>query len=105
MWIEKLKQLDTNRISLEEGLELRACARHLSNEYDLAAIPVPEWLSEVTSVLAKDIAGRTRDAIEKRLAELKAQELGLESAAEKRERIKREREALEAKLGSVQQPA
>lgn len=100
--VERLRGLDAEQLTVDEMIELRGGARLLEAEYQAQAYEVPEWLRERTQLLDRELAARRTDQIRKRLKELEAQELGLETATEKRDRIKAERERLQAALG---QPA
>ncbi len=104
--LQQLSNLDVNRITLEEALELRALGSLVRGEFERALVPVPEAMSEALRTLSKDIDERRRDSLEKRLKDISSQEAGLLSAAEKRERLAKEREAIEAQLkpSGVPQP-
>ncbi len=102
---ETLKSLVLERMDMDDLIEHSAQAKHLMREREEHGLTNPEWLTDTLNGLTREIKLKSRDELEKRLRELRAQESGLETMTEKRERIKREREALEAKLGAVSQPA
>lgn len=99
--LDQLKRLDVDRMQLDETLALAAFAKSLHAEYDARAIPAPEWLDDSVRTLNREISMRTRDALEMRLKEIRAQKTQLESAGEKRERLAREEEELTAKLAGT----
>lgn len=99
--ISQLKQLNPDAASLDQMIILSAFAKILEAEYGAKQISRPEWLDDSQRTLAREIQARTRDAKELRLRELEQAEKSLESATEKRERIRKEREALQAELATT----
>lgn len=98
--LEQLKRLDIDRISLEEMLALAAFAKSLHAEYDLRNIPSPEWLDDKIRLLNREIGARSRDALEMRLREVRAQQTQLLTPAEKRAKLAEEEARLQAQLGT-----
>lgn len=96
--IATLKQLNTDRSSLDELVALSVGAKQLRSEYEANMLPVPAWLSGALKAISTEISMKRRDSLEKRRAEILAQQAGLESAQEKRERLARELEELESAL-------
>lgn len=97
--VERLRGLDAEQLTVDEMIELRAGARSLAQEYQTQVYEVPEWLTERTALLDRELAARRADTLRKRLKELDAQELNLESAEEKRARLREERDRVKAALG------
>lgn len=96
--VERLRGLDAEQLSPDEMVELRAGAGLLQDQYLRSQYEVPEWLKERLTLLDRELAARRVDAIRKRLKEIDAQELNLETAEEKRKRLREERERLASAL-------
>lgn len=100
--LEQLKNLDVDRISLENAVALAAFGRALRDEYDHRGITdVPDWLTANLKKLGQEIQMRTADSIEKRLTEAKSRLDALIPASERRQQLKEEIAALEKKLGTT----
>lgn len=97
--VERLRGLDAEALTVDEMVELRAGARQLEEEYRAQAYEIPEWLTERVNLLGRELAARRADAIRKRLKEIDAAEINLETAEEKRTRLREERERLTSALG------
>jgi hypothetical protein len=100
--VERLRGLDAETLTVDEMIELRSGARLLAREYESAKYEVPEWLLEKDQLLTRELDARRADTIRKRLKEIDAAELGLESADEKRTRLREERDRLKTALGTPQ---
>lgn len=96
--LEELRNFNVERASLDEMLLVERDLDGLRASYERRAVPTPEWLADQISTLNTEITRRTKDDLERRLKELDAQEAGLMSATEKRERLAKEREAIRARL-------
>lgn len=103
--LKRLSQQDVDGKVLEELVLLSASARLLYGEYMALGADVPEWLNDGKRILEREIQLRTSDEVQRRLRELDAEERGLESRDEKRQRIQRERDALQRKAGMIPVPA
>jgi signal transduction histidine kinase len=97
--LEQLRKFNKDNTNLEEMMSLSAFAKGLRAEYETRSIPVPEWLTSSLTTLGHEITSKTRDQLEKRKRELMAQASGLESAEEKRKRIAKELQEIDAQLG------
>ena len=97
--VERLRGLDAEQLNTDEMIELRAGARTLAQEYTSQSYEIPEWLTERTALLERELKARRTDTLAKRLKEIDAAELSLESAAEKRQRLADERARIRAALG------
>lgn len=103
---EQLKNLQFDRLDMDDLIEHSVQARHLIAERENHSLSQPEWLTDVMASLTREIKLKSRDELEKRRKELMAQQSGLETLTEKRERINRELATLDAKLGvGEKQPA
>lgn len=100
--IERLRGLDAEQLSEDEMIELRAGATILEAQYVSSGYEVPEWLTERAVLLDRELAARRTDVLKKRLKQLDAQELTLETTEEKRGRLREERARLQAALGTSQ---
>ena len=94
-----LRNLNLNRMSVDEAIYLLGDAKAFRDNYAGFAIEVPEWLNDAISSLEKDVRARRRDELERRLKEAVARRASLRTAEEKRtatdEEIKRLEEALD----------
>lgn len=99
--VNELKSLNTDASTLDQMIALSAFAKILEAEYGAKQVSRPEWLDDAQRTLAREIQSRTRDAKELRLREIEHSERALEEKAEKRERLRKEKEALQAELAKV----
>lgn len=99
--IERLRGIDTDARTPDELIELRTGARLLEQEYGLQRYSIPDWLKDAGKTLDTELARRRADYIQKRLRELDAQDLAGRTETEKREDRARERERLQAELGTA----
>lgn len=93
--IAKLKNLDLERMDLDDAVELLTLANSLRITYDAEQVEVPEWLDTSVRELKREIRTRQQDSRERRLKELKARREALATTEEKRSKIDREIEELE----------
>ena len=99
--IQLLKRLASSiqSQSIEDMLLLYAQAKQLRAEYEAFALDEPEWLSDALRLLSREIRLQTEDRLALRLKELEQAERGLMTTGEKREALRKEREALEIRMG------
>lgn len=88
--LNKLKNFDALRMSVEELLELSAYARALKAEYDYNNMDIPEWLEGQIKSLKREINTRNAEALEARKRDLEARLEGLKTNREKREELEKE---------------
>lgn len=91
-----LKDLDKDRLDLEELVTFSNLARTLRIEYEALGVEVPEWLDNRTRELRREVKTRQADAIEKRIREAKSRLSALATPDEKRAALKAEIDRLEA---------
>lgn len=96
--LDRLKQLDVDKLSLDDAVELAVDAKALRAEYERRTLPVPEVLDDSLRSLDRDIEARRRDALELRLKEVRRQRAATMSAEEKRQKLAAEEADLEALL-------
>ena len=99
--LQQLKTFNADASSLDQMVWFSAVAKILESEYSARGIARPEWLDDCQRTLAREIQSRTRDAKELRLREIEQSERALEEKAEKRDRLRKEKEALQAELAKV----
>lgn len=95
---EKLRNLNIDRLSVDEAVFLLTSAKTFAAGYAEIGIPVPEWLGDNIRSLEKDVKSRQRDEMERRLREAKTRRNSLRTAEEKRKDIDEEIARLEAAL-------
>lgn len=98
---DRLRNLDVERLSLDEAIELSAFAKILRVEFEAQQSEVPDYVSLALKSLGREIHARQADALEKRLRELKLRREALKPAEKRRQETDDEIAALEAKLGST----
>jgi uncharacterized small protein (DUF1192 family) len=98
---EKLRGLDVERYTVDELVELRAGARLLLQEYQLANYQVPEWLTDRVTILDAEITRLRADSIRKRVRELQVRKGELRTQEQKRQDVENELAVLEAELAKV----
>jgi hypothetical protein len=96
--IERLKNLDADKVDLDELITLSALAKVLRAEYEYYGAEAPAWLDQRLRALGRAIRLRQEDYVEKRLAEAKARLAALKPESEKREDLQKEIQALESRL-------
>jgi len=94
--LERLKNLDLERLDVDEMVAMLAFAKSLAAEYQAQQAPAPEWVDTRAKELKREINTRLADMKEKRKKEIKAKLQSLKSAQERREELTKELEQLEA---------
>ena len=97
--VELLKRFDVDTTSFDDLIALSAFAKVLHAEYEALKTPVPEWLTDAMKSLTRAIAAKQKDAIEKRLKEVRATKATLKTAAERRADLEAEEKELVALIG------
>jgi hypothetical protein len=106
--LSQLKNFVVERLDLEEMFYLSALGKLVRAEYVERALTVPEWLTDQLATLDREINARRRDELEREMKQIRAEEAGLETAQDKRERLARRKAEIEKQLGvgqTVQTPA
>lgn len=98
--LDKIKNLNIERLDIEEGMALAAFGRIVENEYALLSNEAPDWLTDNLKVLRKEIRQRLQDTLESRLVEITSRLDSLSTVEEKREKLKAEAARLKEKLGA-----
>lgn len=93
--LEALKNLNLERMDLDDAVSLSAFARTLKAEYEHCGAEAPQWLDDKTRELRSEIRDRLRDSVQKRLREAKSRLESLATPEEKRDRLRKEIEDLE----------
>lgn len=93
--LQNFKTFTANRMELDELIELAAYGRQIRNEYETHQVEEPAYVGEQLNALRREIAARVADKKAARVASIKQQIAGLETASEKRERLKAELAKLE----------
>lgn len=99
--IEELKNFNVDRADLDTMILIERDLQALVSGYANRRMTAPAWVSDQVTTVSTEIARRSRDELELRLKRLDAEAAGLETASEKRERLKTEREAIMAQLNPV----
>lgn len=98
--LEKLKNLDVERIDLDEAVELSAIGRVVKDEYEKNGAEAPTWIDDRLREVRREIRARQADMIDKRLREAKARRASLKTTEEKRADLDREIAELEKIAGA-----
>ncbi len=96
MELERLKNLDFERLDVDEMVAMSAFARQIATEYDTLLLNRPEWLDVKTVELKREIQTRLADLRDKRMREIRAKIATLKTAEEKRADLAKELAELEA---------
>lgn len=97
--LEKLRNLEVDRLNIEEAVVLAAFGRNFKAEFAFQNCDVPEWLDARLRELSREISVRTQDALEAKLKKAKALRETLKPAEERRAELDTQIADLEAKLG------
>jgi hypothetical protein len=100
--LSQFQNFTADRLAMEELIALAAYGKMLRSEYQNREIAVPSWVTDQLSALDREILVRRRDELEKRRREINGQLATLETPAEKRERLLKEKEALDKQLATGQ---
>lgn len=82
--------------NLDELVAMSAFGKALKAEFEAQKIATPEYVGNSLEAISREIERRVADRRAARIKELKAQESQLQTAAEKREKIRKELEELGA---------
>lgn len=96
LMLERLKNLDVERLDVDDLVALSAFGRQLTEEYKTLQIAAPEWLETRTAELKREIGTRTADIRAKRIREIKSRLAALKTTEEKKTDLAAELAALEA---------
>lgn len=92
--VQRLAAFDSNRADVHDMVDLLSSALGVRQAYYETGVPVPEGLMSGIDTLKAQIDTHKRDAIQKRLKEIKAQKTTLLSVTEKRAALESEEAAL-----------
>lgn len=87
----------TGRMETEDMVELSAYARIYEAEFTALGVETPEWVTNQTKALRREIKARNADALAARLRDLKARREALKAPDEKRRDLDEQIAALEQK--------
>jgi hypothetical protein len=87
--------------NLDELVAMSAFGKSLKAEFEAQKVTVPEYVGDSLVAISREIARRVSDRKAARIRELRAQESGLQTAAERREQIRKELAALESETVGV----
>lgn len=96
--LQLLRSFNPDRADLEDMLALIVFARGLRAAHEEFKVAVPEWLDDKIRALNREIVGKTRDALELRLKEVRQAKTQLMTPSERREALAKEEAELEAQL-------
>ncbi len=96
--LNDLKQLNIERIDLDDAVALAAFGRMVEAEYQHVGAEAPAWLSDNLKELRKEVRQRLADSIERELSEAKSRLDALSTTEEKRSALKEKIDRLTHKL-------
>jgi len=99
--LQQLKNLNIERLDLDEGVALAAFGRAMEAEYAHVSAEAPDWLTDNLKALRKEVRQRLQDTLESRLLEVTSRIESLSTVEEKRAKLREEKERLMAKLGAT----
>jgi hypothetical protein len=102
MLASKLKNIDIDRINLEEAVELYALGAIVQKTYEDMMLETPSYITDGMKVLQREIDARRRDNLEMELRKTNMEMEGLRTAAEKKQDLAARKARLEAALGKAE---
>jgi hypothetical protein len=93
--VDRLRNFDVDRLSLEELVELSAIGRFLTDEFEKTGVEVPEWLSINLKSLRREIKTKIADQVEKTLRDKRTRLASLMPTEERRKKLAEEIAELE----------
>jgi hypothetical protein len=87
--LSQLKNLNLERLALDDALAIYAFGKLLQSEYDAFQVDTPEWLTENMASLKREIQDRVRDELLRGIKLDEAQVESYKSAADKRKEAQR----------------
>lgn len=96
---ERIKSLNTDRMDLDDKVELLAQVTVTEQAYEGVSVPAPDWLVAGKDTLTEEITRSRKDAIKKMISDKKAKLDSLKTADQKRADLRKELAALEKALG------
>lgn len=100
--LEKLKQLNCDRLDLDEAVALHCLASQMESAFASFGVTAPRWLGDSQRALDADIRRRVHDDLRLRLDRAKARREALKTADQKRADAEAEVAGLEALLAGKQ---
>lgn len=97
--LQQLKNLDCERMDVEELIGLSAYGQLVETEYQRLNIDMPSWLRPRLRELDREINARHADQLEERLAAARRKAEKLRTPEEQRHSVNEEIARLEAQLG------
>lgn len=102
--LSKLRALNTERMDLDEIVELTTVGRACEGTYKAHQLPVPTWLTDSLVTLDTELHARRRDALMARKKELEATSASLRTREERALQTARELAEVNDALGGVTKP-
>jgi len=96
--LEKLKNLNIDRMDLDEAIALATLGRATANGYDYYKVPAPKWLENGLRMLDEEINRRRKELLQSRLREVEAEQTALRTREERRADLTAEHARLQAEL-------
>ena len=99
--LDRLRNLDVERLDVDEMVALSLFARDLAEEYKTLGLDAPEWLDVRSTEVRREISTRRADLRDKRIRELRASLSALKTKEERKVELHAELERLEAAAKAV----
>lgn len=99
MTAEKLQQLLTDTISIDNLILAKAALTTLAAGYQELGVEAPEWVVDKFTLVSRELVERNRAELERQLKRAMAQRAGLATPDEKRKSLDEQITNLKAKLG------
>jgi hypothetical protein len=96
MFLDQIKNFNPDTVGIDELVAMKALAKLVKAEFDTIGENAPEWLENKSRLLTREINGRRADKLAARKRELEAELSRLETPAEKRSRLQKELDAVNA---------
>lgn len=96
-----LRNFTAQRADLEDLVEASAIARTMESEFSAVGVPSPEWLTNLTKSIRREIKSKNQDRLAQMLQSRKARLETLKTPDEKRKGLETEIEQLEKELAEA----
>jgi hypothetical protein len=99
--LNRIKDIDTDRLPLVEAVELSAIGKVISNEFTERKVKAPTWLEPKLEALGREIEIQRRAQLDLRLRRIETAIHNLKPAEEQRQELEKEAEELKKDLAAV----
>ena len=100
--LNQFKNFDTDRMDLDELVELISFGQLLRDQYEKLNLEEPEFVGTQLKSLKREVRAKNADRLTARLREIKNLEKNLQTPAERKAALSKERKQIEEQLEEVE---